>query len=178
MIRALNRLLPFSSWTSPPSYELSPGTELYYFYKSSKQNEIVEWKEGRIIASEPNFVRLSTQHGRTTHVAYEDIRVKPRTNLARELSHGYVGDYIAPSEWTSVQDSDTMQKSPTDKTTDSCAVLLSSATKPSQFNMSPVNSSLMSAANDIGDSASRVHTPQNISGSELTTQKSFDLKKK
>lgn len=102
--RALQRLIKSRHPRTLEPERLPPGTPVYYFYKSSKHNEPIEWRSGTVISPEPYFVRISNHKGRTSNVAYEDIRVKPKLKLTEELSFGYVEDFIS--------EADTLQQQP------------------------------------------------------------------
>lgn len=86
--RALQRLLSVRAPSTIPPADLEPGTEVFYFYKSSKQSEPVEWRPGVVISAETHLVRLRTPSGKTSSVAYEDLRLRPSSELSRYLMEG------------------------------------------------------------------------------------------
>lgn len=96
--RAIQRLLKSRTPRTVTPQMLPAGTDVFYFYKSSKQNEPVEWKPGKIHSTHPHFVTVWTENNRRSNIAYEDIRIKPQNILAGELSSGYVEDYLVQHE--------------------------------------------------------------------------------
>lgn len=78
-----------------PPPNLKTGEPVYFYYKSSKNNERDEWKSGKIIAIEKHYAIIQSDlTARKTKVAYEDIRVKPWSDLTRELMAGTVEHYL------------------------------------------------------------------------------------
>ena len=62
------------------------GDRVWVFYKTSKQNEAVEWIAATVVAAHPHYLEVRrTAHGRPMRVAYEDVRFKPQGLLATEL---------------------------------------------------------------------------------------------
>lgn len=96
MTRAISEILGSRSPSTTARSCLSPNTEIYYFYKSSKQNEADKWKAGTVISAEPYYVTISTSTGRKTNMAYEDLQLRPNSALAEKLSSGYMEGYITP----------------------------------------------------------------------------------
>lgn len=72
---------------------MSPDSGVYYFYKTSKQNDLIEWRAGIVVSCEPHFKRILTHSGRKTSSAYKGTHLKPTNALAQELSRGYMEDY-------------------------------------------------------------------------------------
>lgn len=69
--------------------------QVLYFYKSSKQNEPVEWREGVGEAPGRYFVLIQNNKGRPSRVGYKDTRLRPTPALTRELIEGNLDDEIA-----------------------------------------------------------------------------------
>lgn len=80
--------------TSLPG-ELPEGTEVYYYFKTSKQNVPIKWPTDVVNTTHPHFVTITTDRGRKTNIADKDIWIKPKNRQAQELSEGYMEDYIA-----------------------------------------------------------------------------------
>lgn len=83
--RALQRLLSSRAPSTIPPSMLKEGTPILYFYKSSKQSEPVEWRSGTVVSAEPHLVRIKNALGRSSSIAYEDLHLRPESNLARDL---------------------------------------------------------------------------------------------
>lgn len=93
--RVLQRMLKSRSPATVTPDILPTGTPIYYFYRSSKHTEPVEWKEGKVVEAKSHFVRILTDKDRKTCIAYEDIRVRPRLRVTYDLMGDCVEDYIA-----------------------------------------------------------------------------------
>ena len=83
--RALTRLLHSRAPSTVPPSCLRPGTLVWFYYKSTKNNEKDEWRPGSIIYAAPHLAAVKTPSGRRSHVAYEDLRLRPTSTLAQEL---------------------------------------------------------------------------------------------
>lgn len=92
--RALHRLMKSGNPQDLPPSCLLPGTEIFYYFKTSRQNIPVEWETGKEILAHSYFVTITTDKGRKTNISYEDIRLKPNSALAQELSQGFMEDYM------------------------------------------------------------------------------------
>lgn len=90
--RALQRLLSSRAPSTIPPSSLPPGTRVFFFFKSSKQCDPIEWRPATVISAEPHLVRVKAPSGRTSSVAYEYIRLRPKTDLASQLMEGSVED--------------------------------------------------------------------------------------
>ena len=98
--RAIQRLLNGRAPSDIPPFCLPAGADILYFYKSSKKKDKVEWKRGTVITAEKHFVSVRTTTGRTTRIAYEDIRLLPKSELASKLMEDTVEHAIAADETT------------------------------------------------------------------------------
>lgn len=79
---------------APPS-NIIVGEPILYYYKSSKNNEKDEWKSGQIVNIERYYAIIqSDKTGRKSKVEYEDIRIKPKMDLRREIMQGPVDFYL------------------------------------------------------------------------------------
>lgn len=97
--RALQRLMHARPIPDAPPPNLTAGNPIFFYYKSSKNNENDEWKSGRILAIERYYaVVQSDKTGRKTKVAYEDIRIKPQSELTRELMADTVEYFMGEKE--------------------------------------------------------------------------------
>ena len=97
--RKLQRLLNSKAHQSPQPQLFSPGDSVWVFYKTSKQNEDVEWISATVIAAHPHFLEVRrSSRGRSMRVAYEDVRFQPQSNLATELMSCSLEEELAMSE--------------------------------------------------------------------------------
>lgn len=65
---------------------LKPGTKVWVFYKTSKQNDPVRWVSASVVEEEEHIVRCRrSNRGAPMSVAYEHIRIAPSGVLAQEL---------------------------------------------------------------------------------------------
>lgn len=94
-VRALRRLLKSRHSKCLPPQALPPGAPVYYYYKSSKHCESIEWRPGIVISAKQFFVQISNEKGRSSNMAYEDIKLKPKLPSTEELADGYVEEYIS-----------------------------------------------------------------------------------
>lgn len=92
--RALTRLIHSQNSHLVAPESLLRGTELYFYFNTSKQNVPIEWRSGTVHSAHPFYVTIITDKGRKTKIAYEDIRLRPHTALVREQANGYMEDYI------------------------------------------------------------------------------------
>lgn len=93
--RALQRLMRSRPIPDMPPNNLRVEEPVFFYYKSSKNNERDEWKSGRIHSLKQHYAIIqSEQTARKTKVAYEDIRIKPQCELTRELMKGTVECYL------------------------------------------------------------------------------------
>lgn len=92
--RALQRLLKSRHPNTVIPNFLNSGTNIYYHYKSSKQNEPVEWKPGTVGHTNPHYVQILNDKQRKTDISCEDIRIRPKLKLTQEFTAGNVKDYI------------------------------------------------------------------------------------
>lgn len=96
-VRALQRVARTRSANENPHY--NPGDHVYFFYRSSKQNEQDEWKRGIVKSSERYYVNITIEESqRTTKVAYEDLRLRPQSQLTRELMDSSVEFYLGMAD--------------------------------------------------------------------------------
>lgn len=74
---------------------IKPGDHVLFYYRSSKQNEPNEWKSGIVSSAAEHVIEVRRPGSRlNSKVAVEDIRLRPDSELARELSEGVMEDYI------------------------------------------------------------------------------------
>ena len=84
--RRLQRLLHSRAHHSHQPDLFNPGDSVWVFYKTSKQNEAVEWIAATVIKAHLHFLEVRrSERGRPMRVAYEDVRFKPTGPLATEL---------------------------------------------------------------------------------------------
>lgn len=92
-IRALHRLL--RSRTPKVIYQtaIKTGDTVLYFYNSTNNIEPKEWRQGTVEKIYDHYVELrSSAKGPPTRAAFEDIRLKPRQQLAEELMDSPLDD--------------------------------------------------------------------------------------
>ena len=102
--RKLQRLLNSRNYNSHRPDLFNAGDRVWVFYRTSKQNEAVEWIAATVIAAYTHYLEVRrTARGRPMRVAYEDVRFQPRSPLAIELLSCSLEEELAkPME--SVQD--------------------------------------------------------------------------
>lgn len=83
--RAIQRLVKGRAPSAVPPSLISPGTKILYFYRSSKASEPVEWRAGTVIRAEAHRVYIFNLSGAKSYVAYENLRLRLNSPLAREL---------------------------------------------------------------------------------------------
>ena len=88
-LRALQRLLKARKPNTVPTHVLQPGTPIWVFFDSSKQNETARWVSAKVVEAQQHMVlaRRSSK-GPPMKVAYEDLRLAPSGELTRELLAG------------------------------------------------------------------------------------------
>lgn len=96
--RAIQRLLSSRTPSSIPPSSLPPGTQVLYFYKSTKKCDPVEWRPGMVIAAETYLVRLKTASGRVLSVTYEGLRLRPYYDIPHVLMEGDMDKAISNPE--------------------------------------------------------------------------------
>ena len=97
--RALRRILQSRKPTLLTSDSIQPRDDVLVYYRSSKQNEKDEWIQGTIVSVHPHFIQVRrSRFGRPMKVAYEDIRVIPKGELASKLMEGTVEDAVATTQ--------------------------------------------------------------------------------
>lgn len=106
--RALQRMVKARQPNITNSSSLTHDTKMFYFYKSSKQNEPVGWRKGTVVRALDFFVEILTEKNRKTNVAYEDIHVRPQNNLTLKPMEGCVKDFICNE--TSMQATDSTNR--------------------------------------------------------------------
>lgn len=94
LTRAIHRILRSKIPHNIPPKFSKPGTPINYFYKSTKQNEMVEWCSGAVIQSHPHYVSIKSRKKRKTNVSFKDIRLRPQNELANRIHSGYVKDLL------------------------------------------------------------------------------------
>lgn len=94
-VRALQRLLRARAPSTIPPSCLQPGTSVYFYYKSSKQNEADEWKTGQVTRLLPSYAEVKhSARGPPARVAFEDLRLRPKSELTDELMTGTVEEVL------------------------------------------------------------------------------------
>lgn len=98
-LRSLNRLLRSRDSRQLTAGDIKEGDKVAYFYNSSKASEKPEWRKGVVQKINSNIVEVSTgKKGRHGQVAYEDLRMMPQSELAKEL--------LGEQSWTSDDDAE------------------------------------------------------------------------
>lgn len=93
--RALQRMMKNRESKLLDQTILTPGTRVYMFHKSSRHDEPVKWEEATVEKAEEHLVRCKRDcTGRVSLVAYEDIRLKPDDDLAKELLYTSLQDEV------------------------------------------------------------------------------------
>lgn len=169
-LRALHRLIQSRNpQTLAPSC-LPAGTEIYYYFKTSKQNVPIEWRTGIVVSQHPHFVTITTDRGRKTNISYEDIRIKPKNALTQELSQGYMEDYVQGSELEDREvDVQTTENINNDE--NNTAALMSSTTNALGADNADKGNIVSPEQQDIGSIAEKVQIMDNIDGVTLESQK-------
>ena len=98
--RALQRLLNGRAPSTVPSTSLEPGTPVLFYYKSTKGNEDDEWKPATIATTDRFHVTVKKATGHASRVAYEDLRLQPRTAFARQFMEGSIEEALIRSPAT------------------------------------------------------------------------------
>lgn len=84
--RAVNTILRSRNHVTLRASQLPSGTDVWVFYKSSKQNEPVKWIKASVIEAGTHVVKCRrSQKGPPLTASYEDIRISPKGILAEEL---------------------------------------------------------------------------------------------
>lgn len=96
--RGLQRLLKSKNRYNLPPSCLPAGTEVYYYFNTSKCNVPIEWLLCKVITINPYFVTKLTDKNRKTGIAYKDIRLRPKTKLSQELCDVLMEDFISESQ--------------------------------------------------------------------------------
>lgn len=96
-VRAMQRVAQARTTADNPHYK--PGDAIYFFYRSSKQNEQDEWKKGTVVTTEQHYVNITIDRTkRKTKVAYEDLRLRPQSDLTKELMESSVEYYLGVAD--------------------------------------------------------------------------------
>lgn len=113
--RALNKVLRAHNFSTLSENSIDANTDVWIFYKSSKQNEKNEWVKGKVISASKHFAMCKrSEKGVPMKVAYEDLRIVPKGDLAQELQSSVLEDYISTDNLhgkCSTKNSDRDQKS-------------------------------------------------------------------
>ena len=98
--RALQRLMGSRAPATPAPEMFAPGDEVWVFYKSSKQNEKVEWVKAKVVKSEQNYLlaRRSTR-GPPMRVVYEDVRLAPKDHSHKNSYHAPLNKNYKTTRW-------------------------------------------------------------------------------
>lgn len=88
-IRALNKLLRGRRTTTLSEADIKEGDRVAYYYNSTKCSEQPEWREGTVSTVFKDLVEIKTgKKGANARVAYEDLRILPKSTLATDLMNG------------------------------------------------------------------------------------------
>lgn len=94
--RAITSLMKSYNYRSLGPECLQPRTDVFFFYKTSKKYEPIEWRPGTVVLVKPYYVTIRTATDKVTSLAYEGARIVPNNDLAKELSGEVIEDYILP----------------------------------------------------------------------------------
>lgn len=174
--RALQRLLSARAPSSVPSSALPTGTAVLYFYKSTKHCDPIEWRPGIVIKAEDNLVRVKTPSGRTSSVAYEDIRIRPQSDITRFLREGDVETVISREDQitTSERNKPPSEESGPQSELDSVKALI--ATDSEQAVPDEPAPSSLAASRDIGPHVDPVLQMDDVSGHNLASNRQHHLR--
>lgn len=180
--RALQRLLSSRVSSTVPPSALREGRKILNFYKSSKQNEAIEWKQGEVVSAHDNFVRIRTSAGRLFTIAYEDRSLRLSSQLTLHLMDGIVEDVIAQPEVGDMgqilpdsASSPSSSHSPSTPLDTRQYALLREATL---IRDDPPPAPTNHAVRDIGSHADATHALKDVIGSSLQTDKQAVLKER
>lgn len=128
-----------------------------------------------MIAVHPHIVSISTEKGRKTDIAYEDIWIKPLNTLAEELSQGYMEYFIATRDVEihvdinepMVYNDDGRNQ---DEETDSAALMCRTAGLPEMHDRNERDKPTRKER-DIDNIFERVLAMNNVDGASLTSDK-------
>lgn len=67
----------------------------HILFYGCRRCEPVEWRSGTIISAKQFFFQILNEKRRTSHVAYQDIRLRPKLPLTEELAGRCIEDYIS-----------------------------------------------------------------------------------
>lgn len=70
------------------------GTSICYRHKSSKHNEPITWKQGKIIGGKQHILEIVNNKDREFSATYENIRIRLRHKLVKGFAFGNVESYI------------------------------------------------------------------------------------
>jgi len=85
-IRAIQRMLKARNPETAPVRELKPGTKVWVYFNTSKQNEPTRWVSATVVEAQKNLVLCRrSNRGPPMSVAYEHIRIAPSDPLTAEL---------------------------------------------------------------------------------------------
>lgn len=91
--RAVNKLLRSHQHLPLTRQCLPAGTDVWIYYNTSKQNERTRWVKGKVVETHQHYVTCRrSMKGQPMKVAYEDIRLAPKGELAAELQAPLVED--------------------------------------------------------------------------------------
>lgn len=138
-IRALEKLLKSRKPNTVPKHLLSPGTSIWAFHKTSKQNEKPQWVRAKVTEVTPHIIyaRRSTR-GPPMKVAYEDLRLAPTGKLTAELLSCSLEDELSHAE-DNAPEGEPQQETP--------------------LSTSTYHSSLITASQEAPTSISRINSP-------------------
>lgn len=91
--RAIERLMKAKMAKTIDPLLMSPGMKVYVYYKSSKQNEANEWIDATIVNVDSQIITCEKRaKGPPMNVNYDDLRLIPPGELARELMRNELYD--------------------------------------------------------------------------------------
>lgn len=105
-VRALQRLMNGRNLSKPDIDSIKLGCNVLFYYKSSKQNEVDEWKSGTVEKlSQKVMENRKPGIESDSKVARENIIHRPKSDFERELSEGVREGFIdlTPRSTSAVQ---------------------------------------------------------------------------
>lgn len=151
---------------------LREGAKILYNYKSSKMNERDEWRPSTVIEAKQNLFRIKTAAGRTSSVAYEDLRILPTSALALSLKEGDMETATAPESPMSTINHDESQQP---NTTSSMTAVDTPTPVPDALPPSP---EVMAdpAIRDVGEHSTAIATIGSVAYKSLGSEKQRTLR--
>lgn len=96
---------------------IKEGDKIYVFYKPTNKSLKTEWITATVFNPKEHFVECKrSQKGRPMRVAYEQVRIVPSNEIAKEILESFLEDYIADNQHEDLKTIDQMTEH--DNTTD------------------------------------------------------------